>query len=73
MPLEKSLGKPFIASFVMGLVLYVLSSVINSMSLIKFVFIVVSGSVSYGLTLYILTGKVLFEDVKKTFSAIFKK
>jgi O-antigen/teichoic acid export membrane protein len=68
-----SLGKPFISSFVMGLVLYVFYQSIDTMSLFKFILLIIAGSFSYGLVLFILTGKVLFEDVKKTLAAIFKK
>lgn len=68
-----SLGKPFIASFVMGSFLYIINGFIDSMSLVKFGLLISTGIFSYGAMLYILTGKVLIEDVKKTFSNIFKR
>ena len=68
-----SLGKPFIASFVMGAVLFVVREFIDSVNLMKFGLLVLAGMFSYGTTLYILTGRVLFEDVKKTISSIFSR
>jgi O-antigen/teichoic acid export membrane protein len=68
-----SLGKPFIASFVMGASLYTIKGFIDSMSLAKFGLLVLLGIFTYGAVLYLLTGRVLFEDVKKTFANIFKK
>ncbi len=68
-----SLGKPFIASFVMGVVLYITREFIDGMNLMKFGLLVFTGIFSYGVVLYILTGKVLFEDVKKTITNIFSR
>jgi PST family polysaccharide transporter len=68
-----SLVKPFIASFVMGTVLFLSQNYVESMNYVKFGFIVFSGVITYGLSLYLLIGKVLLEDVKKTFSNIFKR
>lgn len=68
-----SLVKPFIASFVMGTVLYIMQWSIESMNLIKFGIVVLSGMLTYGMSLYLLTGNVLFQDVKKTFTSIFSK
>lgn len=68
-----ALVKPFIASFVMGCVLFILRNVIESMNIAKFGFLVFSGTISYGLVLYIMTGATLFEDAKKVFAGIFRK
>ena len=68
-----SLVKPFFASFMMGTVLYIFRSFVDSMNLVKFGFLVFSGSVTYTVVLYVLTGKILFEDAKKVFAGVFRK
>lgn len=68
-----SLGKPFFASSAMGMFIYITKEFIQSMTVAKFVFVVIAASLFYALSLYILTGSVLIEDVKKTFKNIFSK
>jgi O-antigen/teichoic acid export membrane protein len=68
-----ALVKPFIASFAMGTILFVLKDLIDTMSLTKFGILVFSGMATYAIVLYILTGKSLFEDVKKTLCRYFQK
>ncbi len=66
-----SIGKPFVASLLMGLLLYVFKGVFDSVSLISFFSTVFLGGVIYFLLLFSMTGKLLIEDVKKTISFIF--
>ncbi len=67
-----SLGKPFLASLFMGLFLYLMQSFFENMNLFRLFLMVFSGIIVYGIGLYLLTGKVLIEDVKKTFQNVFK-
>ncbi len=67
-----ALGMPFLASFIMGIVLVLVRSVMGS-NLFNLFLMVAAGGLAYGLALYVLAGKSLYTDVKKTFSSIFTK
>ena len=67
-----ALGKPFIASFIMGLSLILLRETL-SYDFFGLTIMIISGSSIYAITLYLTAGKSLFEDVKKTFTSVFNK
>ncbi len=68
-----SIVKPFIASTIMGFLIYLILIYTPKIDLLKFISIVVFAAVSYGSILYILVGRGLIDDVKKTISGIFRK
>lgn len=68
-----SIGKPFISSFLMMLVLIFSKKFILGNNLISFLTLVLIGGVFYTLTLFVLTGGVFWEDVRKTFKSVFNK
>lgn len=67
-----ALGKPFIASFLMGSIIILLRNTMNY-DLFNLGIMMFAGGVSYGVFLYMAAGKSLFYDVKKTIESIFGK
>ena len=65
-------GKPLIASVVMGIYLYFLGKQISA-NVFNLVFLVVTGGLLYALTAYLLIGKSLLDDVKKSIRAFIGK
>ncbi len=68
-----SIGKPFISSVLMLLVLIISKRFIEGNNLVSFLALVFLGGTTYLLTLYLLTGKVFLEDVKKTYTSIINR
>ena len=68
-----SIGKPFISSVLMLLVLIISKRFIEGNNLVSFLALVFLGGITYLLTLYLLTGKVFLEDVKKTYTSIINR
>jgi len=68
-----SIGKPFISSLLMLTILLIFKRLIGGYTWFSFFALVLIGGVSYLGTLYLLTGKVFIEDVKKTFTNIINK
>jgi len=67
-----AIGKPFLASVAMGTMLVFARSWFDS-SILNLIMISVIGAGMYGISLYLLAGKSLFDDVKKTFTSVFRK
>lgn len=68
-----SIGKPFVSSLIMMVILFLVKKFIAGDTFLSFLFLVFIGGTSYLTTLYLLTGKVFLEDVKKTFANIINK
>ena len=64
--LIKSLYKPIIATLIMVLFTYLLGILLVN-SLITLIFVIISGGAIYLLSIYLLAGKEIFEDVRKVF------
>lgn len=68
-----SIGKPLIASVVMGISLLFFLGILQLDQLVSLVILVVLGGLIYAGVLYVLVGAGLVSDAKKTFSSIFAK
>jgi O-antigen/teichoic acid export membrane protein len=68
-----SIGKPFISSLAMLATLLISKRFNDGNTWLGFFVLIFLGGVSYLGTLYLLTGKVFLEDVKKTFANIINR
>ena len=69
----QSFGIPLISSFVMGIVIFILRSLLPADQVKTLVIIILSGGLTYAGMLYAILGQSLFEDVKKIYSSVLKK
>lgn len=70
--LSKAMFKPFISSILMGLVLVIARSMVN-FNVAGVVVLILSGLLSYLLSMYILSGSKLVSDIGRSVKILFKK
>lgn len=67
-----SVGKPFIATAIMGIIVYLLRSMLPIIS-ITVLLIVLTGAITYSVLIYFMIGPSILEDAKKIIYAFKKK